>query len=318
METLVADGLKGRPIEFSEPPGEQRETVDTKLIPDQTRLGQLENQLSQPFENFTSGKTLDGMMLSAPIPVPPSTVPSQQARELSERKQDWMFLSPEELFAVRSVENKHRAPELTADGRDKNQLRPMTRAYLEAVEIARSTVATNTPPPNALETYDYDVNNLLPGVGGAFPSLTMRAHPLVSEFREMLGVESTTARLDAKQAFAFFKPNRDYQLTSKPSESELQRVEQFKQIYDFNTSLANATATRSGYSFSSPYVDQAFFAPRSPAPISPPPSSSATVGGNVSGSATPSWTTMPPPAPEPSRTITPAPSPFFEIPRRGF
>lgn len=316
--TLFADGVKGRPIEFSEPPGERGKTAQTRLVPGQTRLDQWESELNRPFQGLAPGKSLDGMILSTPLPMPPPAVQSPRARELSDKKREWMFRTPEELLAIRTVEDKYKAPELTPDGRNRDDLRPMVRAYYDAAEAAQSPAISNQYSQPVASPYGSEPGSMFTGFDSRSPFMA-QASPLETELRRALGWDPTTGNPRAAEATDFFKFNNGFKAAGKPTAAELQRVEDFKQILDFSNIQPDASTPNTDHMFSSPYVDHSFFDPPKP-PVSAP---AATLGGGLAGasigaSTAPSWTSPAPPPAEPAKSVTAPSSPFMNIPRRNF
>jgi len=318
----LAEGLKGRPIEFSEPRHERGKTESSTLLPGQSRLDQLESDLASPFKSFVPGKSLDGMMMTAPLPLPvPPSVPGPRARELDNNKRDWMFRTPEELFSIQTMADKYKAPELTSDGRDQKDVRPMERAYMNVLEATWSAMGTNAPAERAGGLYDPRAGRLQDPLANPLPGT---ASELENNVRRAFGGNAGFGSSRSTDAADFFKFNNG-QIPNKPTEAQMQRTEAYMRILDFNNALPDATTASGGAMesyqspFASPYVNRAFFDP--PKPAAP---ASSPLGGGLNGSPgnstfTPSWSTpVTPPAPEPVRVTPPSSSPFFNSPRPNF
>src|ERR1041385_8331309 len=66
-------------------------------------LRNLEQSIFKPFEGFSPQGSLDGVMNSGPNPAVPSAQ-SKRAKELMERRKDWVFMTPEEILTGKSTE----------------------------------------------------------------------------------------------------------------------------------------------------------------------------------------------------------------------
>jgi len=317
---LFAEDQSVRPIEFSGPSAQDGTAAPGTLVPGQTRMRQWESEVNRPLQGLTPGNTLDGMMLNSPLPMPPPSVTSSHPRGDEDKTRDWMFRTPEELFGIKSVEDKYKAPELTPDGRNRETLRPMVRAYLDAAEAARNPAAANSTVQTLETTYGSGINPELPGLDSALP-FSAPANPFGNELQKALGWEANPGVSKNTDATDFFKFNNGYKAPDKPTAAELQRVEELKRLYDFNNTLPETATSGSDPMFSSPYVDKAFWDPPQPAF---PSTTASTLNGGLNGASlgsatTPAWTPpTPSPAPEASRSVSTPASPFMNIPRRNF
>jgi len=314
-----AQGMKGRPIEYAEP----RNADETMMLdPKQSRLGSLESELNRPFESFNSGRSLDGVMLNAPLPAPlPVT---RTSRDLSNKRLDWMYRSAEDLMAVDSVEDKYKRPELTPDGRDRTKMRPMERAYYEALEGQVGAQLTNQIP------FGGSAISGLPGTAGgaqpgqpAFPGLPTGLSEALQRTLQNSSASSGPNTTDATDFSAF---SRNSGFPSKPSDAELRRANDFMQIYNFSGSKLPTELPGTSTLRSSPYVNSSFYDLGKPQPqlTTPSPAASAYSSPRVSalapvspGAPIPPAAAYTPPAPQPVRSTTPV-SPFMNVTRGGF
>lgn len=228
-------------------------------------------------------------------------------------------MQPEELLGLQNPEDKYKAPELTPDGRDRNGLRPLERAYLDVFGASKTTTNTNQAATPSANIYGAaGIRGLVPG-----PETAASVPGLLNATEEglgrALGWDTGFGGSPNPDAVDFFKFNNGYKAPTKPSTAELQRIEEFKRIYDFSDNQLETAPHTTDHIFSSPYVDSSFFDP--PKPTVPAPV--ATLGGGLGGSslgavATPSWAPAPNPAPETARSVTMPSSPFMNLPRRNF
>jgi len=320
---VLAEGVKGRPIEYSTPRQERDQSEPAALVPGQTRLDQWESELNNPFKSLLPGKSLDGMIMPTPLPLPPSSVPMPRSRD--NNKRDWMFQTPEEMFAIQTLEDKYKAPELTADGRNRKDVRPMERAYMDALDATWSAMRTNGS--GQVQSSDF-IGGYRPGGFGGTPnptpgnSLPGSMNQAEESIRRAFGMDPGTDGSRPTDATDFFKFNNQFTAPNKPTDSEIQRAAQYRQILDFNNPLSDSSVPNApGVSspFSSPYVDSSFFElPQRAAPMP-----AATLGGDLSGSTLsgavlPAWS-PPVASPDPAPiTAAPTTSPFFTSPRRNF
>lgn len=316
-EPVSAQGAKGRPIEYANPSFTSDDTDSNLLKPGQSRLGQLESDLSRQFKGLTPGSSLDGLIMPAPLPVPPPSVPSAHSAEALKR-QDWIYLTPEELMEIRSTQDKFKEPELTADGRDRNSLRPMERAYMDAMNLARESGVTNQMyGPSGAQT-GLGLPGLVRESGfGAAPFTGIPGTGESNWERAMRFGSSFGGSQSSSDATDFSKFNQSpFSSQPKFSESQLRRAEQFMEIHNFSGTPLQTAEPGSPQMFSSPYVNSSFF--DTPKPTLP--ATSPSLGSSLSGVATPVPTISTPvftPAAEPTRP-TPPPSPFMNISRSGF
>jgi hypothetical protein len=127
-----ADEKSAEPKESSGSRSSIAITNSAAFKPKQNGLKQLEQDLFKPFENFSPKGSLDGAYVpSMPPPQPAApAVQSKRAKELLERRRDWVFETPDEILAHTSstddVMNRH---EKDKKGEDKMNLSPLERFY---------------------------------------------------------------------------------------------------------------------------------------------------------------------------------------------
>ena len=120
---------RGRPIEFSEPRSDEVTTNLHQLTSKKDGLKQLEEDLYKPLQSFAPKSSLEGV--AAPPARPPAgpVIQSKRAKELLERRKNWVFMSPEDLLAGPTVEEILKSPRYEADGQEKKELPPLERYY---------------------------------------------------------------------------------------------------------------------------------------------------------------------------------------------
>jgi hypothetical protein len=129
---------RGRSIEFSVPRGDEDTNSLQQMTIKKNGLKELGDDLYKTLPNFTPQSSLDGV--SAPLPpnATPSATQSKRLKELLERRRNWVFMSPEDLLAVPSLEEILNASEFGADGRPKKQA-PTLEQYYDRIVTKRST-----------------------------------------------------------------------------------------------------------------------------------------------------------------------------------
>jgi hypothetical protein len=213
-----------------------------------------------------------------------------------------------------SLEKGLKAPELTADGRNREDLSPMERRFMEATE-GRSVSATN------------QVN--IGGPGAGLPGWANSTAPgmtqMEKDFRQALGMEPNPMAVAVPGTAGSLVPPGSFQ-TVTPSQAEMQRREAFMQILDSNNSRPAAKpGSIEANPFATRYVDSTFYDP--PKPVAPPPVTppasmglgAGLDGSSLAGQSASIWSTPPPVVQPPVRSVAPPVSPFGGgAPRRTF
>jgi hypothetical protein len=120
---------RGRSIDFSEPKSDEVTTNLHQLTSKKDSLRQLEEDLYKPLQSFAPKSSLDGV--AAPLVRPPAgpVIQSKHAKELLERRKNWIFMSPEDLLAGPTVEDILKSPQYDSNGDAKKDLPAMERYY---------------------------------------------------------------------------------------------------------------------------------------------------------------------------------------------
>ena len=120
---------RGRPIEYSQPRSDAASTNLHQLSLKQDGLKEMEEDIYQPPPTYTHQSSLDGV--AAPLPPSPvlSVIQSKRAKELLERRKNWVFMRPEDLLGEPTLEQILQSPEYEKDGREKNAVPALERYY---------------------------------------------------------------------------------------------------------------------------------------------------------------------------------------------
>ena len=316
---LAADGPpRGRPIEFSEPRDERGTTNAPSLMPSHTTLiDRMEADINHPFRAMVPGNSLNGMIMTDPQPMPLPARPSARVRDIKNRKQDKMYLTTEEMFEPKSLEDAYKGPELTPDGRDVNSLRPLERQMMRSFNADRSRQLTNQAGPIQGPGYSRTDGGLFVNPNGSKPSFGTIS-PVENKWRKTFGsdIESATARArEMRDSHEFFGLGAALKPAPKLTTSELQSRDAFMQMVDGNYTPSVGGTAPSGGLFS---PDSSFYDPPKPVVAPPLPTTFPGSYGNPANSATPYTPSYVPPAPVQAPPPTAPVSPFMNLPRRNY
>jgi hypothetical protein len=136
----AADGKGGRPIEFTPARSDEVTTNLHQFSSKNTNLKLLEEDINQPFRSFNPKSSLDGVTAPIPRRPAPSLIESKRAKDLLERRRNWVFMRPGDLVAEPTIEDILKAPDFGTRDRDKFDLGPMGQFY--------NRLATKRSSPN--------------------------------------------------------------------------------------------------------------------------------------------------------------------------
>jgi len=321
----------------------------SKEKPKSDSLRDLEDQIFRSFKTPPKGPLTSPGPEPARTP-PPTSIQSKRAKELQDRK-DWVFMQPEELMAVPTVEELLNLAPLDKKEKSKDKLSPM-ESYLdrlyhpEGTENRKKEPYGDLAPFGSLKKKNRDKNNEQdPSSNYGNDDQTEAElpegvremqHKLKNKLSETeqrgLGVVSPQNRSFFSDIFGL-----DVKAREIPSPLELEaqkrRMDQLTTLYGFQPappSMAEPNNPTTGLVQFGPSV------PKAPAPVTPN-RGSAVSGNNLLNTTQPGITplvdpgvlpevakfTIQPPAfspplpkPEPTR-VTP-PMPNFNAPRRAF
>lgn len=139
-------------VSFAEPDAPRVNTnTPTSTLPQPT-LGTLDQSIRKPFEIFKSEDSFNGV-LSAPIRRPPQpVVKNKRAEEMKERKKNWVFSTPEEMYGLQTPEEMLDVPEFGPDGEMKMHKTTFER-YLDRLEKKRVANSTNQAGSDQLPSW---------------------------------------------------------------------------------------------------------------------------------------------------------------------
>jgi hypothetical protein len=309
--TDAAWAQAGRQIQFSEPRSERVNTNLNRLGQGLSGLDRLESDLNKPFQFMTPGDSMKGRFLNAPLPVPPPAVNSSRVKELIDRKRDYPFMSSEELFQVPDPTERFKAPELTSDGRDRKSLRPMERALLDEANATALTIPSPTDKLNRMSGNPFSSSGqTMPG------TLNGNMGNFDRELKNLLGMENSSGLDNAASRPVggdFFSYGENSLPTgSRRTPSQIQRIEEFKKLYDFNNTLPSSTTPSDVSKYANPYVDRSFY------DLSAKPAAAAANSGLTGRSIAESAPVYTPPPVAPVQVYTPPPSAFPSVPKMNF
>lgn len=326
--SLQAQQSRGRAIHFSDPKADTASTNVNQMGVRNSGLKNLEDDLFRPLQSFSPKSSLDGV--AAPLPPPHVTrpvVPSQRARELMDRRRNWVFTQPEDSIPGLTAEEMFNLREYDEDGQEKKKLSAVEEYYERLYRERNSALDAGRERFDARDDrWDEDVAETRPPVPESESERNLRQLLYSSPAANNLFPSSDTP------AFVDLFRNRDANVIDDGTRAQKARLEEFKQMMDFQSpSLPSPFAptpfTGSLDSFHSPRPP---ISPQ-PRPFDSPIGSSGSFGspgtlGSINSSLSPA--TMPdlstrsfqqhltPPPPEPVRVAPTMPS--FTAPRRQF
>jgi hypothetical protein len=120
---------RGWPIEFSAPRSGESTNRLNPITSKRDGLRHLEEDLNQTPRPLTPQSSLDGVIARPNRPQAAPVIQSKRAKELLERRKNWMFMSPEEMMAGPTAEEVLKAPQYGADGQEKKETPIFDRFY---------------------------------------------------------------------------------------------------------------------------------------------------------------------------------------------
>jgi hypothetical protein len=125
----AADWKGGKPIEFTAPRSDEVTTNLHQLTSKKDSLKQLEEDLYQPLQSFNPKSSLEGVTAPMPRQPAPPLIQSKRAKDLLERRKNWVFMRPEDLVAEPTAQDFLKAPDLGTESRDKTDFGPLEQYY---------------------------------------------------------------------------------------------------------------------------------------------------------------------------------------------
>jgi hypothetical protein len=143
-----ADRSRGRRInEFPVPASSEVTTNLQQLTSKKDGLKQLEEDLYKPLQAFAPKSSLDGVVARPPRPSAAPVIQNKHLKDLLERRKDWVFMTPEDLLDVPTVEQILKAPKFGAEEQDKKDL-PAVERFYQRLAAKRSEAKNPLQPGN--------------------------------------------------------------------------------------------------------------------------------------------------------------------------
>jgi hypothetical protein len=121
---------RGRTINEFPMPGSSEVTTNLQqLTSKKDGLKQLEEDLYRPLQSFAPKSSLDGVVARPPKPAVGPVIPNKRVKELLERRKDWVFMTPEDLLVVPTIEDILKAPKFGLDEQNKKDVPAVERFY---------------------------------------------------------------------------------------------------------------------------------------------------------------------------------------------
>ena len=318
---------KGRAIVFSDP---KSETVTSNLdqtASSKTTLRTLDDQFKKPFSIFVPGDAENGGQVPPMLRLAPSASQSKRAKELREKRKDWVFLSPEDSEFGLSLEAMFNIPEYDQDGRVKQKGTPLER-YYERLEHQR-TAGTNQSNAFGMRRKGDEANEL--GFFGAEVLPGARSSDTDQILKRLSNKDSAGtlfAERDGKRN-SYDASDFGGVIKSDLAGSREGRLEEFKQLLEAHAlpSPAPGAMDLNGMAASTPrsvvpggFKDSSSSGdPNSPKPVPYAVGSPLGPQGLPEATASPGYPSLAPtlPAPTPAPETKP-PQPTFTAPRRKF
>lgn len=140
------------PINFTEPTAAAAGTNAPGRLPTpKASPGDLDTAVRKPFELFGADDSMGGVYAS-PVRRPPPVIKSKQAKMAEERRKNWAFSTPEEIYGLPTAEEMLDLPQFTREGELKKPMTTFER-YLERMEKSRAPGATNQAGADALPSW---------------------------------------------------------------------------------------------------------------------------------------------------------------------
>jgi hypothetical protein len=332
---------RARKIEFSDPRGSVVTSNLNQIANEKTTFQNPEDDLKKSFDVFSPGNSLQGIGVPQMQRAPSSGVNSKRLKELLEKRQEWLFLEPEDYQAGWTAEEIFGIPEYGPNGEVKEKKSPLER-YFERLERA-NTAATNRTRNEGLFGMGFGPGKKHDGsskdsIGAenepaAIPEID---NPLKQLLRGNTGNPLFPEKTKPTGVSDVFGQDGQWKLESPEAlRAQAARLDEFRRILDSRTlpSLSSSSPISGIAPFdplkTSPSTTPAFGLPRTPDPVvtfapvrdssSPFPTTLGTVARpfELPEVSTSLPGMMPSPVlPEPART--PVAAPDFNIPKRRF
>jgi hypothetical protein len=317
-------------IQFTEPTSASTTTNKGKATESLADMLGLEPGVRKPFEVFNANDSFSGARMLPPMRrPPPSAAETRRMKEALDRKKNWSFLTPQEIYGVQTPDEMM---QLTEFGKDGAVVEPKTslERYLERMEKARTPVVTKHPDSDILSQHGVD-GEITGDLKEEKPVLSFLAEPgskkpVVMPVGLGLGMNPPLINpglpLEKSPGTLFGPPAPAVDPFAKSPAQEA-TMKEYKEMLESRSSVSSFNT---GFGVSAPSALTPAFSLGGPSPNSlgaqPAPRSPLTTPATL-GVAVPSYTPAYSPAPTPLIAPPPAPAPrmkppTFEVPARKF
>src|SRR5258708_9222455 len=136
-EAKAGEKQRGRSIEFSDRKSDEVTTNLNQMGSRKDGLRQLEDDLGKPFQTFNPRSSLDGVF-NIPMRQPNApAIQSKRAKELIEKQNNWIFMSPEDLAGAPTEADILKLREYDKDGQEKKKSSPL-ESFMEKQQTERN------------------------------------------------------------------------------------------------------------------------------------------------------------------------------------
>lgn len=320
---------RGRAIEFSEPRSEVTATNLDQTTAKKSSLRSLEQAVKKPFDVFDPLGTGSETFRPQQRPLNPNqpNFKSKKAREMIERRKNWVFLTPEEMNGIEKPEEMMNVTEYDSDGlprAKKSKLELYYDRMRQAEKDGNTNQVNNAALPGANPNGDKgdlsaeDDKTSSRSIFAAADLESKRSAPAVDSGKPS-PVLADTAERRFTEFFGFASPGATEKPLEKNPAAEA-RMREYKQLFETRSPVASSFAV-SGNPLASP-VTPAFSAPTFSAGSfgSPPPPPVAPAPGFSPFSIAPSPPSLAPAYTPPLQPAyrPPAPVPAFQLPQRKY
>jgi hypothetical protein len=125
----AADRKGGRAIVFSSPSSDEVTTNLNQFSSKTDPLKELDEEIQRSFQSLSPKSSLEGVSIPPPQRPAPSLSESKRARDLLERRRNWVFMRPGDLLAEPTIEDILKVPDSRTKDRDESDLGPMGQFY---------------------------------------------------------------------------------------------------------------------------------------------------------------------------------------------
>ena len=326
----------GSGIRFTEPESPVTSTNLTEPSAKKPIFGGLDRTVRKPFEFFKTEDSFSGVLAPPPQRVTLPALNSRRAKELLDRRKNWVFNTPEEMYGIQSPEQMMNVREFGPDGEEKAPKNSFER-YVERMEKASAQAATNQVASDNLPSWlkpDAGEEESAFGKDGKQTDHSIFGNVETNskrtsgngEFTSLFssGPDTTTER--SSSTFFSFRPADSGDKPAGKDAAREMRMQEFKQLLETSSPVSSGIGAGFG-SFTPSRPEVAATVPAfsagnlgldsfSPQPATRP----ATLPSLSPSAALPNYATpslSPPPVTPASRTYAPPP-PAFELPRRKF